>query len=171
MVDTKFGHRIDPEAKNAAAYGTSELESDVLPHRRRDLETSLSNLGTDYIDLYQLHVGALEINRALSVGDELEQFVTEGKIRSHGGSTDRGDAAAAFSGGPGCASVQRQLNIFDGIMDLLALCEAMNLASINRAPLGMGILTGKFTTATEFSDDDVRSTARWFVGLENGRPA
>ena len=36
----------------------------------------------------------------------------------------------------------------------------MGLASINRAPLGMGILTGKFTRATEFSGDDVRSAAR-----------
>ena len=56
-------------------------------------------------------------------------------------------------------------------MELVALCEAMDLASINRAPLGMGILTGKFTPTTTFSDDDVRSTAQWFVGLEDGRPA
>ena len=35
----------------------------------------------------------------------------------------------------------------------------------------MGILTGKFTPATEFSGDDVRSTAQWFAGLEDGRPA
>ena len=171
VVATKFGHRINPETKNATTYGTSERESDVVPHMRRDLETSLSNLGTDYIDLYQLHVGALEIDRALRVRDELEQFVAEGKIRAYGWSTDSTDAAAAFSDGPGCASVQQQLNIFDGNMELLALCEVMDLASINRAPLGMGILTGKFTTATEFSGDDVRSTAQWFVGLEDGRPA
>ena len=171
VVATKFGHNIDPEAKNATAYGVSEEVSDVVPHMRSDLETSLSNLGTDYVDLYQLHVGALEIDRALLVRDELEQFVAEGKVRSYGWSTDRTDAAAAFSDGPGCAAVQQQLNIFDGNMELLALCEEMGLASINRAPLGMGILTGKFTPATEFSGDDVRSTAQWFAGLEDGRPA
>jgi len=42
VVATKFGHRIDPETKNATAYGTSERESDVVPHMRRDLETSLT---------------------------------------------------------------------------------------------------------------------------------
>ena len=103
------------------------------------------------LGLYQLHVGALEIDRALLVRDELEQFVAEGKVRAYGWSTDRTDAAAAFSDGPGCAAVQQQLNIFDGNMELLALCEELGLASINRAPLGMGILTGKFTPATEFS--------------------
>ena len=79
VVATKFGHDIDAESKNATAYGASEEVSDVVPHMRSDLETSLSNLGTDYIDLYQLHVGALEIDRALLVRDELEQFCRRGE--------------------------------------------------------------------------------------------
>lgn len=79
---------------------------------------------------------------------------------SAGWSTDRTDAAAAFSDGPGCAAAKQQLNVFDGNMELLTLCEELGLAGINRAPLGMGILTGKFTRATEFSGDDVRSARR-----------
>jgi aryl-alcohol dehydrogenase-like predicted oxidoreductase len=62
------------------------------------------------------------------------------------------------------------LNIFDGNMELLALCEELNLASINRGPLGMGILTGKFTPDTKFSDDDVRKYAEWFPGFKDGSP-
>ena len=42
VVATKFGHRIGPATKNATACGTSERESDVVPHMRRDLETSLT---------------------------------------------------------------------------------------------------------------------------------
>lgn len=171
VIATKFGHRVDATSKNVTFYGASEDASDVVPHMREDLETSLANLGTDYIDLYQLHLGGLAIDRSFAVRDELDGFVGEGKIRAYGWSTDRTDAAAAFSDGHGCAAVQQQLSIFDGNLDLLALCEEMDLASINRSPLGMGILTGKFTAATEFSDDDVRSSAQWFPGLEGGRPA
>jgi len=171
VIATKFGHRVDAESKNVTCYGVSEEASDVVPHMREDLETSLTNLGTDYIDLYQVHPGGLAIDRALPVRDELERFVAEGKIKAYGWSTDRTDAAAAFSDGPGCAAVQQQLSIFDGNFELLALCEEMGLASVNRSPLGMGILTGKFTADTEFNDDDVRGSAQWFPGLEDGRPA
>lgn len=55
--------------------------------------------------------------------------------------------------------MQQQLGAFDGNLELLALCEAMRLASINRSPLGMDIRTGKFTAVIEF-DDDIRVSAR-----------
>ncbi len=102
---------------------------------------------------------------------ELERSVAEGKIRADGWSTDRTDAAAAFCNGPGCVAVQQQLSIFDGNLELLAMCEEVGLASINRSPLGMGILTGTFIADSEFNDDDVRGSAPWFPGLEDGRPA
>ena len=102
---------------------------------------------------------------------ELERSVAEGKIRADGWSTDRTDAAAAFCNGPGCVAVQQQLSIFDGNLELLAMCEEVGLASINRSPLGMGILTGTFIADGEFNDDDVRGSAPWFPGLEDGRPA
>jgi aryl-alcohol dehydrogenase-like predicted oxidoreductase len=135
-----------------------------------DHETSLKNLETDYIDLYQLHVWSLSIERALPVRDQLEEFVKEGKIRTYGWSTDRIDAVKVFSTLPGCSAVQQQLNIFDGNVELLTLCEEMNLASVNRGPLGMGILTGKFTLDTQFNNDDVRKRVDWFPGFEGGSP-
>ena len=170
VVATKFGHKVDAANKEVNFYGETEEESDVVSHMRTDLETSLKNLGTDYIDLYQLHVWGLSIERALPVGDLLEEFVKEGKIRTYGWSTDRTEAVKAFSTGPNCGAVQQQLNIFDGNMELLALCEQLDLASINRGPLGMGILTGKFTPDSTFREDDVRKHAQWFPGLKDGKP-
>jgi aryl-alcohol dehydrogenase-like predicted oxidoreductase len=41
---------------------------------------------------------------------------------------------------------------------MLALCAEANLASVNRTPLGMGLLTGKFSPETTFPVDDIRST-------------
>ncbi len=170
VIATKFGHKVDTANKDVRFYGEREEESDVLSHMRADLETSLKNLGTDHIDLYQLHTWGLSIERALQVRDQLEEFVKEGVIQTYGWSTDRTDAVKAFSSLPNCGAVQQQLNIFDGNMELLVLCEQMNLASINRAPLGMGILTGKFTPETTFSDEDVRKYVEWFPGFKGGRP-
>ncbi len=55
-------------------------------------------------------------------------------------------------------------------MELLALCEELNLASINRGPLGMGLLTGKFVPDTTFANDDVRHHAEWHPGFKDGKP-
>jgi aryl-alcohol dehydrogenase-like predicted oxidoreductase len=40
--------------------------------------------------------------------------------------------------------------------ELLAVCEEQDQASINRSPLHMGVLTGKFNTNTTFPEDDMR---------------
>ncbi|NIT55105.1 MAG: aldo/keto reductase, partial [Aliifodinibius sp.] len=45
---------------------------------------------------------------------------------------------------------------FDTPDEMLALCDELDLASINRSPLMMGILTGKFTADTKFDEADVR---------------
>jgi aryl-alcohol dehydrogenase-like predicted oxidoreductase len=171
VIATKFGYEVDEASKNVHAYGASEAESDAASHVRADLEKSLQRLGSDYVDVYQLHIWGLTIERALQVRNVLEELVQEGKVRTYGWSTDRTDAVEAFSTSQNCGVVQQQLNIFDGNQELLALCEKLNLASINRGPLGMGILTGKFTPDSSFNDDDVRKHAKWFSGLKDGHPS
>lgn len=170
VIATKFGYAVDETAKIVSPYNAEEADSDVASHLREDLTRSLKRLDTDYIDVYQLHVWGLNIDRALQVRDVLEELVQEGKIRTYGWSTDRTDAIAAFATSPRCGVVQQQINIFDGNWELLALCERLNLASINRGPLGMGVLTGKFTPESSFKNDDVRSQATWFAGLKDGHP-
>ena len=171
VIATKFGYEVDEVNKNVNPYGEKEEDSDVAAHLRRDIEASLKRLDTDYVDVYQLHVWGLSIERALQARDVLEELVQEGKVRTYGWSTDRPDAVEAFSTSPNCGVVQQQLNIFDGNMELLALCERLDLASINRGPLGMGVLTGKFNPETTFSNDDVRKHAKWFPGLKDGKPS
>jgi aryl-alcohol dehydrogenase-like predicted oxidoreductase len=96
-------------------------------------------------------------------------LVREGKVRTYGWSTDRTDAIEGFSTGPGCGVIEQELNVFTGNAQLLALAERMNLGSINRAPLGMGMLTGKITPDTRFGDDDIRQKVEWFAGIKDGR--
>lgn len=171
VIATKFGYDVDEINKEVIPYGENEEESDVAAHLRTDVETSLKRLDSDYIDVYQLHVWGLSIERALQARDVLEELAQAGKIRTYGWSTDRPDAVEAFSTSPNCGVVQQQLNIFDGNMELLALCERLDLASINRGPLGMGVLTGKFNPNSTFSEDDVRKHAKWFPGLKDGKPS
>ena len=171
MIATKFGYRVDEATKAVTLYGATEEESDVASHLRADLESSLRRLGTEYVDVFQLHVWGLTINRALQARDVLEELVAEGKIRTYGWSTDRADAIRAFSTSPRCGVVQQQFSVLDGNAELLALCEEWNLASLNRGPLGMGSLTGKFSPATRFAADDVRTHANWHPAFQNGRPA
>jgi len=170
VIATKFGYQVDESAKAVNHYDQKEEESDVASRLRPSLEASLKRLDTDYIDVYQLHVWGLSIERALEARQVLEDLVQEGKIRTYGWSTDRLDAVKAFSTSPRCSVVQQQLSVLDGNMELLAFCEETNLASINRGPLGMGLLTGKFAPDSSFSDEDVRKHASWHPGFKDGHP-
>jgi aryl-alcohol dehydrogenase-like predicted oxidoreductase len=169
VIATKVGHRVDESARNVEVYGADEATSDPAPHIREDVERSLSRLQTDYIDVYLLHVWALSIERALQAREVFEELVEEGKIRTYGWSTDRPDAVEAFSSGPGCGVVEQELNVFTGNAELLALSQRLNLGNINRAPLGMGMLTGKITPETRFREGDVRRIVDWFPGIKDGR--
>jgi aryl-alcohol dehydrogenase-like predicted oxidoreductase len=114
------------------------------------VEDSLSRLGTDHIDLYQLHFPDAKTPIAETIG-ALTELVTEGKIREFGCSNFSPQlleeaAAATPEGGPGFVSVQNQYNILhrepeDGV---LAECERMGLGFLPFFPLASGLLSGKY---------------------------
>jgi aryl-alcohol dehydrogenase-like predicted oxidoreductase len=151
IIATKFGQVFDEETRQVKGY-------DFSPEQiRRDCEASLLRLNREVIDLFQLHVKEVGEKDAIIVRETLEDLVSEGKIRFYGWSTDNTESAKIFAEGKHCTSIQQQLNIFEGNRQLLAFCEETHLASINRGPLGMGLLTGKFTSETQIPANDVRS--------------
>ena len=171
VIATKFGYDVDDATSTVRSYGSNEEDSDVAGHLRADLDTSLRRLDTDYVDVYQLHVGGLALARALEARDVLDDLVAAGKIRTYGWSTDRVDVIRPFATSPGCGVVQQGLSVLDDTNpELLALCEELDLASINRSPLGMGLLTGKFTADTTFPSNDQRHRAQWHPGFKDGTP-
>jgi len=151
VIATKFGHLIDEETKIMSGDNDA-----IVENLRQDCERSLQRLGTDWIDLYQLHEGQLETEIALQVRDLLDALVKEGKIRAYGWSTDHVDCAETFSDGPACASIQFSLNAFQSNDAMVELCEQANLAGINKKPLASGFLTGKFSAQSTFAADDYR---------------
>ncbi len=151
ILATKFGQLFDESSRQG-------LGRDVTPeYIRRACDASLRRLNVDVIDLYQLHVKEVELPQARIVRDTLEELVAAGKIRFYGWSTDDAPSAREFAQGAHCAAIQQRLNMFEASLETLAVCEEYNLASINRSPLGMGLLTGKFRADTQFPKDDVRS--------------
>jgi aryl-alcohol dehydrogenase-like predicted oxidoreductase len=165
VIATKFGDVMDPVTRRALGF-------DARPEFiRQSLEASLRRLGTDYVDLYQFHIWGHPPEEAVPVRETLEDLVEEGKIRGYGWSTDVLESLEVFAQGPHCTAVQNELNLFRGADAILALCERENLASINRSPLAMGVLSGKYSLDTTFSKDDVRAYTPYYVWFKDGKPS
>jgi aryl-alcohol dehydrogenase-like predicted oxidoreductase len=165
-IATKFGNTFD-EGQGRL------LGQDVSPdYIRQACRASLRRLQTDYIDLYQLHVGGVPPAETGPILDTLEELVDQGLIRAYGWSTDDPERALAFAQRPGCAAVQHGVNVFHYDPDVLALCEAANLACICRKPLAQGLLSGKYSAESQMPADDIRSSdASWLVYFKEGKPS
>lgn len=164
-IATKFGNKFDETSRRMAG-------SDASPkYIRQACLASLRRLGVEYIDLYQLHLG-LPIAKVGPVVETLEALVAEGLIRGYGWSTDDPEGARVFARGPNCIAVQHRLNVIEDHAPMLAVCTELNLASINRSPLAMGLLTGKFQSDSTIAKDDIRSAnPAWMVYFKNGKPS
>ena len=160
LIATKFSSPID-EAKRIHLSGRRPV--DDVP---RACEESLRRLNTDRIDLYQLHAGNCDLAEAEAIAGHFERLVEAGKIRYFGWSTDDPERAAAFARHRHCIAIQHRLNLLEGDRAMLATCEHHGLASLNRTPLGKGLLTGKFNPQMRFAEDDVRQP--WW-NLVDGR--
>ena len=165
VIATKFGNTYDEASRTLTG---SDVSAEYI---RRACRASLDRLDTDRIDLYQLHCDA----RLAQVDDilaTLEGLADEGLIRAYGWSTDDPDKAAAFAKGPRCAATQHVLNVFEDFPAMLAICDNHDLASINRAPLAMGLLGGRYGPDSRLPMNDVRGDSpAWVTYFIDGRPA
>jgi aryl-alcohol dehydrogenase-like predicted oxidoreductase len=139
VIATKFGAELDEGHRGAApSYVKSALED------------SLRRLGTDYVDLYQLHRPDPEV----PIGETLAamaDLVREGKVREIGCSNfsaaQLAEAQEAVEpGAPGFASVQNEYSLLERAPELEVLpeCERLGTAFIPYFPLKAGLLSGKY---------------------------
>ena len=144
----------------------------ALDDIRGACEASLKRLRTDYIDLYQCRGGPVHMENRNEIRQVLEKLVEEGKIHWYGCSTDNAESIRILAQGPHCTAAEIALNVLRRNPEALAACEELNLASINRSPLAMGILSGKFTADTTFAEGDVRGAEfPWLqVYFDGGKP-
>ena len=166
-VATKFSNIFDEETRQVTGSSAEPQ------HIRSACEASLRRLGTDRIDLYQFHDGGYDPAAAVEVRATLEGLVADGKIRAYGWSTDSVERARVFAEGAHCVSVQNRLNVMEDAPEMMALCAELGLASINRGPLAMGLLTGKYTAGSALPADDVRGSRspEWMRYFKGGSPS
>jgi len=127
VIATKFGNVPDERTRELARY-------DATPDgMRQQLAGSLRRLGTDRVDLYQLHLGELPVAQALDLVPALDELVKLGDIRAYGWSTDQPDRATAFAlASHAVTAIQHDFSVLRDAHEGLAVCERFDLASINR---------------------------------------
>ncbi len=163
VIATKAGWTFD--ARERAVTG-----QDVSPaYLHRACRASLRRLGTDRIDLYQIHLAELPASQAEDAAGALDELAADGLIRAYGWSTDDPRRAAAFAGATRCGAIQYSMNVLAGAPAMLAACEELALGSVIRSPLAMGLLSGKYTAAAQLPADDVRAAQPWTRYFTGGR--
>lgn len=142
IIATKFGMPTGPslqEKRGSRRYV------------RRAVEASLTRLGTDWIDLYQIHAPdpATPIAETLSVLDDL---VREGKVRYLGHSNFTGwqiaDAhwTARSAGWTPFVTAQNHYSLLERAVrhEVLPACRHFGIGMLPYFPLASGMLTGKY---------------------------
>jgi len=126
----------------------------------KNLEERLACLGTDCIDILQLHTWTRAWNREPSPFETLRRFKEQGKIRFIGVSTpehDQNSVSDLMKEGWG-ESVQVIYNILEQepAAELLPVAQETGTGVIARVAFDEGSLTGKFTKDTRFEEGDFR---------------
>jgi myo-inositol catabolism protein IolS len=157
IVATKFGHHY---------HDFQDRTMDFSPDGvKKQLETSLKALKTDYIDIYQFHSGKLEESRKQDLWEMLAKEKEKGKIRHIGISVSKGiapeDKLAQAEEAPGChvETIQIIYNRLDRLpeKDIFDVCRKNDLGVFARVPLASGLLSGKYRAGVVFPELDVRS--------------
>jgi aryl-alcohol dehydrogenase-like predicted oxidoreductase len=133
--------------------------SNSTPARlRRELEDSLTRLGTDFIDLYQIHWPDLAVPIEAAAG-ELLKFYQEGKVRALGVSNYSVEQMEAFRSFAPLHSNQPPYNILERAIDaeVLPYCEKHGIAVLSYSSLCRSLLAGQLGAEMQFAPGDIRS--------------
>lgn len=163
VVATKFG------ARGFSGLTTEERDpGGSRRHIRQAVEQSLRRLGTDWIDLYQLHVPdpRTPVEETLSTLDDL---VREGKVRYAGCSNFAAwqvadaDWTARRHGWASFVSAQNHYSLLerDAERELVPACLHFGLGVLPYFPLASGLLTGKYRRDTPPPEGARMSDGRW----------
>ncbi|MFG3418254.1 aldo/keto reductase [Micromonospora sp. NPDC049460] len=145
VVATKFG--MDMHGLNGPDFGARGARRYIA----RAVEASLRRLGTDHIDLYQMHEPdpGTPIDETLAALDDL---VRAGKVRYLGNSNFAGwqiadaDWVASSTGRSRFISAQNHYSLLErsAEAEVVPACERFGLGLLPFFPLANGLLTGKY---------------------------
>ena len=133
-------------------------------------ERSLTNLQTDYLDLYQIHWSAGSFNtEAVPISETmkaLNKLKEDGKIRAIGVSNFNREQLAEAANYGRIDSLQPPYSLFWRKIeqDAIPYCIEHNISVLAYSSMAQGLLTGKFTPGHKFDADDHRSANVLFQG-------
>ena len=173
QLSTKFGYELDSERRE---HSEGERPHDWSPeHCSRSLEASLRRLGTDYVDLYQLHNPRMDAIERDDLFETLEELRQEGKIRHYGVALGpaigwREEGLRALRERP-ITALQTVYNLLEQEPGSAFLETAAETGAgiMARVPTSSGLLEDKYTLDTTFSGRDHRRhrPREWLVeGLQ-----
>jgi aryl-alcohol dehydrogenase-like predicted oxidoreductase len=149
IVVTKFG----------MAYRDMPNMRDSSPERvKSTIDKSLSNLGTDYVDVFLVHWPDRLTPFAETMG-ALDELVAAGKVRFVGLSNFKLDEIAECMKTRRVDVVQYGWHMFDQRMalDVFPYCEEEGIGVMAYGSLAFGLLTGTFTPEMDFGGEDWRA--------------
>ena len=163
-IATKFGY--DWYTAPGEQAGQKERPHDWSPaYIKRACEESLKRLGTDRIDLYQLHNPRVEALQQDELFATLEELKAEGKIRHYGAALGPAidirqaeEGAVAFRTRQ-MTSVQIIYNLLEQMLgpDVFEAARETGGGVMCRVPHASGLLEGSYTAQTEFAPGDHRN--------------
>lgn len=151
VIATKFGVR--------AEKGKTTFYDNSPEYIRKALEASLRRIGTDYIDLYQVHYRDGKTLLSEVVGT-LEDLREKGYIRYYGLSNIHKsdiDEIRAFSNMFVSFQDEYSLACRKNEHDIISIANELSMTPLTWGSLGQGILTGKYDRNVKFDSDDRRS--------------
>jgi aryl-alcohol dehydrogenase-like predicted oxidoreductase len=142
------------------------LVRDASPEWLREgVDASLTALGIDHIDLYQVHWPDAKVPVAETAG-ALRDLVAEGKIGHVGVSNYSAEQMAEFAKTLPVETVQPPYHLFRREIedDVLPYSQANNIGVLVYGPLAHGLLSGTLNEKSTFASDDWRSKSAVFTG-------
>jgi len=151
VIATKVGNRTSADGQWVKDFSKSWISEAI--------DASLTRLGTDYVDLYQLHSGTDTAQYRDETFEALEALKAAGKIRHYGISVGPCAHGPWVIRNTSAATIQVIYNMLEREpeAELLPLAKEKGIGIIARVPLASGFLTGKFTPETRFAPNDHRS--------------
>ena len=134
FVATKMGRRVEQLPENY-----------VLANFREWVDRSRRNLGTERLDLVQLHCPPTAVYARPELYDALDTLVDDGRIANYGVSVEKVEEALEALRHPGVASIQIILNAFrlKPLDRVLPAAREAGVGIIARVPLASALLSGR----------------------------
>ena len=170
QILTKFGMVWD-EKKGKFYFSTQDNQGkklDIYAYSSKervlaDCNRSLKNLGTDYIDLYQIHWPDATTPVAETM-EALEILTSQGKIRAGAVSNYSTDLMAEALKTFQIASNQIPYSMVNRAIEkeTVPFCTTNSIGILAYSPLQRGLLTGKFKPGHSFRDGDSRPDTPYY---------